>query len=187
MAGVIARVAQLHFPSVAKSTPGRRTVLVGVADALLERRSLPARGRVAVDDSSLVLQYVPESLLSEADLEPDIRIAVPRRDACCAPLFLTLMGEMVQQDQALRLYIDGALQEPGPLRLFGSGQDEGQLRLGRAAILVVGTQTSGGWRIRLGMSAPLLWVYSMPSVADPRPRLDGWMDEASRRTRDRVA
>ena len=157
-------------------TPIARVLIIAVEDALARRRAVPTQ--IVRLDREVGARFVPEWELRASELEPAFWIseiapsALDRR-----VLFETLTSEVVEQDSAGRLWLDDEPLLPESLIAFGSADSrwDGELVIGERAALLLGSETSTGWEIRLRRTMPVLWIHELPLVRGRRVPLPGWM------------
>ena len=162
------------FPrSPAPPAPGR-VLLVGVDDGLAERRPVPTALVRFSDD--LGVRYLAEWELMAAGLTPSFWVSPPPSDFGRRACFETIRNELVEQDDAGRMWINDCLVCSGSLLAFGAPARgrESDLFLGEGGALLLGRRDAEGWELRIRTTSAVLWVFALPDLR-PAPRVADWM------------
>lgn len=161
-------------------TPLARVLIAGVHDELLRDRPVPRE--VIRVDRDVAVRYLSERELTVAEIEPAFwieRALASRIDR--RPICETLSDEVIEQDDAGRIWCDELPVGTGMLAAFGSteSQSESELRLGERAALLLMERQAGGWAFQIRVTTPLLWIYDAPLVR-PHVPVVGWLRLAER-------
>jgi hypothetical protein len=162
------------FPDRREPAAPGRVLLVGVDDALAERRPVPTTLVRFSDD--LGVRYLAEWELKAAGLTPSFWVSPPLSEFGRHACFETIRNELVEQDDAGRMWIDEGLVCSGSLFAFGAPARgrEGGLVLGEDSALLLGRHGTDGWELRIRTTSAVLWIFALPDLR-PAPRLPDWM------------
>jgi hypothetical protein len=158
-----------------RATP-TRVLIVGVEGEQLERHSAP--DAVVGFSADLGIRYVADWEVQASGRAPDFWIASACTDAPNRRvLFETITGELCEQDDEGRIWLDDQPLRPGALLGFGTPTrpEDGTLHLGEPAALLIGSVCVRGWQMRLYTTSALVWIHETPR---PRPGATwprGWL------------
>lgn len=170
----------IPFPRVRRLAPaGQRVMTVGVGTALVATSGIPT-GIVCVDDD-MSLRYVPAWELGVRSEVADLWVAVrlpsaPHRRV----IFETLAGDVVEQDEDDRLWMNGErLDDGAPVAIGGAADErEGPLRIGDPAAVLVASRDPLSFRFAVHVTPPILWIFEPPRLIARAPVLRGWLRAA---------
>lgn len=171
----------IRFPRMrrADEVPHRRVLVAGVHADLVVASGIPT-GLVRVD-CDLSLRYVPAWELQVRGQTADLRIEPQASTGPDRHVVLeTIAGDLLEQDDDGRLWINAEPMDDGVLVEVGSAGDERARlpRAGDAAALLLATREPTSFRFSIQVTAPVLWVYSAPIVIAEHPVFTGWLRAA---------
>lgn len=164
-----------------------RVVIAGVADQLIQARAVP--DRLIRFGSDIAVRFMPEWELVAAGLEPAFWILPVVAGGLDRQVLVETLGEdVVEQDEAGRIWLNGGLAQPAYLAGFGSlsSGPSTPAQIGQPFALLLMERSQTGWALRIHVTAPVLWVHASARPVQGWPALDGWI-RVARLVADRQA
>lgn len=156
--------------------PVARVVIAGVADRLIEAR--PAPDRPIRFERDLAVRFMPEWEIEAAALEPAFWILPLQAGAPDRTVLLETFGEeVVEQDKAGRIWLNGCLAQPPHLVGCGSLSlgPSTPAQVGQPFALLLMERSQTGWAFRIHVTGPVLWVHAPARPVEGWPVFDGWI------------
>lgn len=168
----------------ASAPPVDRVLIVSVSNSLGRDRPVPS-AMVRINDR-LGLRYFAEWEIQAGRVTPDLQIVSiepsrPDRRIIAE----TVGGEVIEQDRAGALWIDGERLANGALISFctlAADSQEQELALGQRAGWLFGSREEEAFSFSVRACDHLLWMYQIPEVLGSPGTFGGWMIAASHLT-----
>lgn len=165
-------------PHVANAVPVRDVLVVGVATQLA-RTYLPTK--LIRTGKGVGLRYLPAWELRAAGRSADLIVEEAKPSSSSHRVIAcTTSLQLIEQDSAGWMWIDGAMLSFGPLVSFGSAESasDQRLQLGERAGWLLGDCADESFGLLVLASDPLLWIYEDPHGFGRGGIFDGWLTAA---------